>query len=93
VATLVQALSGVVGNAGTGEGPQDDNWNARAAAAEELDFLGLGGILGINLDMHRGPVLVGIVLDIREQFALDAGPVTRSFATSAQLRWGIDISL
>jgi len=90
-------LSGLVGvtgayaEAGTGRGGMDEQWNLRLAAAEELDHHSLGGLLGVGLDLHGGPFVVGVLVDIRETFALGDGPASRSFVATGALRAGVEI--
>jgi len=86
-------LTGVHADAGTGTAPRDDRWNERLAASDALDHLALGGLIGAGIDLHFDEVFLGLLLDVREPFALGSGPVSRSFVTSATLRAGVELEL
>lgn len=92
-------LSGVIGvtgaraDAGMGNGAPDDRWNLREVASEQLDHHALGAVLGVALDVHSGPFLLGLMLDVRELFALGDTPVARSFAATGALRAGFELDL
>ncbi len=86
-------VTGVHADAGTGDAPRDERWNERVAAADDLDHLALGGMLGAGLDLHFDEWFVGALLDVREPFALGSGPVSRSFVTSGTLRAGVELEL
>jgi len=86
-------LTGVRADAGTGRGSRDDRWNQRLAAAEDLDHVGLGGFLAVDLALHVGPLITGIRIDVREHFAVTDGPVSRDFAVATGLRMGVDLEL
>lgn len=89
--TGVLGVSGVVANAGTGleKNPQTDR--ERRVASERLDHLALGPVLGVALDMHMGPVFLGLELYLRQAYALDDGPVSRSYVSSASMRVGFQL--
>lgn len=92
-------LSGIIGvtgaraDAGMGNGAADDRWNLREVASEQLDHQALGAVLGVALDVHSGPFLLGLMLDVRELFALGDTPVARSFVATGSLRAGVELDL
>lgn len=86
-------LTGVHAEAGTGDAPRDDRWNERLAASESLDHLALGGVIGAGIDLHLDEWFIGLMLDVREPFALGETPVSRSFVTSATMRAGVELAL
>lgn len=86
-------VTGVRADAGTGTAPRDDRWNERQVASRRLDHDALGPMLGASLDVHFGAFFVGALIDVREPFALGAGPVSRSFVTTGSLRTGVQLAL
>ncbi|MBX3250030.1 MAG: hypothetical protein KF901_22825 [Myxococcales bacterium] len=83
-------LSGGYHDAGTGRGPMTENTdpNARRAAAETLDHGALGYVVGVDLSLQFGALLVGLSADVRQHFALGAVDVRSHFLPSAALRVG-----
>jgi hypothetical protein len=89
----ILGVTTVVADASTGNRPSDGNWNARTVAASELDHVGVGGLLGVALDVHFGAAFAGVYFDVREQLAVTPGPISRDFSIAAALRGGVDIGL
>lgn len=81
-------LSGGYHDAGVGRGPMTDNANARRAAAETLDHGALGYVVGVDLALQFGALIVGLSADVRQHFALGAAEVRSHFLPSAALRVG-----
>jgi len=86
--TGIVGLTGVDADAGTGTGDDAQTAAERRAASRELDHVGLGPMVAVGLDLHAGPILVGLSFDLREVFALGDGPVSRSYVETAALRVG-----
>lgn len=89
--TGLVGVTGTRADAGTGEGPRDEHWNQRVAASTELDHLALGPMLGLDLSVHFGALLAGVMLDLRQIFALGEGPISRSTVATGTLRFGVAI--
>jgi len=89
--TGVLGVSGVVANAGTGLQKDPQTERERRIASERLDHLALGPVLGVGLDMHMGAAFVGLAFDLRQAYALGHGPISRSYVSSAALRFGFQL--
>jgi len=89
--TGVLGVSGVVANAGTGLEKDPQTSRERRVASERLDHVALGPVLGVALDMHMGSSFLGLELYLRQAYALDDGPVSRSYVSSASIRVGVQL--
>lgn len=89
--TGVLGVSGVVANAGTGLEKDPQTERERRTASEKLDHFALGPVLGVSLDMHIGAAFLGIGFDLRQAYALGDGPVSRSYVSSAVMRFGFQL--
>jgi hypothetical protein len=87
------ALSGVIADAGLGQGDIEQGDRAtREALAESLDHGAVGFRLALGVDVHVDSFLIGLTIDMREYFGLDTA-AERSSVRSAMLRTGVDFSL
>lgn len=81
-------VTGGYADAGTGRGPMDVNENARNSASTTLDHVALGWVLGGHIDVHYGPMLVGLSIDLRRLYGLETS-ADRHMVSSAMLRAGL----
>lgn len=86
------AITGLVADADRGDvyRPNTDTQTAEAAAT--LDHAGLGGALGLSLDLHFGAFVAGVGFDLHQWFGIDT-LVARDLMLAGQLRLGADVSL
>lgn len=61
-------------------------------AARTLDHAGLGGTLGLSLDLHFGSFIAGLGVDLHQWFGIDT-LVARDLMLAAQIRLGGDFSI
>lgn len=85
--SVLQARAGNLHVRGDQTGELDD------AARAAFDHVALGGVLGVQFDVHYDALLLALTADIREHFAVGDTPVARDFMTSLTLRVGVDINL
>lgn len=85
-------ITGLHSDAGRGETARANTDAATLEAARVLDHAGLGGTLGVNLDLHFGAFIVGLGVDLHQWFGIDTR-VARDLMLAAQLRVGADLPL
>lgn len=90
--TGMLGVTGIDEDAGRGSGHSGQLEAQRAAAAEQFDHFALGPMLGVGIDFHSGPLFAGLAFDLREVFAFDDGPISRSYFASAALRMGVALA-
>jgi hypothetical protein len=83
------AVSGVHADAGTGVAGQDNgpDWDARRAASDTLDHVGLGWRLALDLSVHLDHFMIGAGLGVRQYFGIDT-VVSRGWMMDVGLRIG-----
>lgn len=91
--TPLAGLSALRARAGDLHVPGDQTGELAEAARAAFDHVALGAVLGVQFDVHRGPLLIALTADLREHFAIGDTPVKRDFMTSLTLRVGVDIDL
>ncbi|MDQ3031461.1 MAG: hypothetical protein M3Y87_03520 [Myxococcota bacterium] len=85
-------ITGLHADAGRGDVERANTDGATIEAARTLDHAALGGVLGVNLDLHFGAFLVGVGVDLHQWFGIDTR-VARDLMLAAQLRVGVDLPL
>lgn len=87
------AITGLYADAGRGDAWVEPNTAAAAETAElsrALDHAGLGGALGLGLDVHFGAFLLGVGVDLRQYFGIETS-VARDLVWSGLVRVGADL--
>jgi hypothetical protein len=88
------AVTGVHADAGRGDHAVEPNSATELAvieASRTLDHAGVGGALGVGIDMHVGAFVLGVGVDLRQYFGVDTA-VARDLIWSGMLRLGVDVT-
>lgn len=88
------AVTGLYANAGRGDHPVEPNSATELAtieASRTLDHAGLGGALGVGIDVHFGAFSLGLGVDLRQYFGIET-TVARDLVWSGTLRVGVDLT-
>lgn len=86
------AITGLVADADRGDRYRPNTDTQTAEAARTLDHAGLGGALGLSLDVHLASFVIGIGLDVHQWFGIDT-LVARDLLLTSQLRIGGEIPI
>lgn len=88
------AVTGLYADAGRGDWATEPNSEtdvAVTAASRALDHAGLGGALGVGIDVHFGAFALGVGVDLRQYFGIDTA-VARDLVWSGLVRVGVDLA-
>jgi hypothetical protein len=85
-------ITGAWSDADRGDAYRPNTETQTLDAARTLDHAGLGGTLGLSLDVHFGAFVLGAGFDIHQWFGIDT-PVARDLMLAGQLRLGADLWL
>ena len=89
------AVTGVYADAGRGDWRTEPNTETDVAitsASRALDHAGLGGALGVAMDVHFGAFALGVGVDLRQYFGIDTA-VARDLVWSGLVRVGVDLAV